>query len=128
MDSSVPISRKKPEELIKMKVISREMLENWRSIRLVAYLALAALATTPRLSAQPTVTAVENAASNLAPDLPNAAIAQGAIMVIYGSGLGPANLAAAPAAFQSTTLSNTSVAVTVGGTTVNALMYYTSGG
>ncbi|HKE29083.1 MAG TPA: hypothetical protein VKB88_42325 [Bryobacteraceae bacterium] len=78
--------------------------------------------------AQPTVTAVENAASNLVPGLPNSTIAQGAIMVVYGSGLGPANIVVAPAAFQSTTLSNTSVAVTVGGTTVNAPMYYTSGG
>ncbi|MGB6942487.1 MAG: hypothetical protein WBE37_08845 [Bryobacteraceae bacterium] len=78
------------------------------------------------LAAAPTITSVENAASNNSPGLPNAGIAQGAIFIVYGSGLGPANLATAASAFQSTTLSNTSVAVTVGGTTVNALMYYTS--
>ena len=77
----------------------------------------------------PSITAVENAASNIAPGLPNAAIAQGAIFVVYGSGLGPANIAIAPKPFQSTTLSATSVAVTVGAaTTVDALMYYTSAG
>ena len=76
----------------------------------------------------PQITGVENAASNIPPGLPNAGIAQGAIFSVYGSGLGPANLATAPAAFQSTTLSGTSVAVTVGSTTVNALMYYTSDG
>ena len=76
----------------------------------------------------PTVSSVGNAASNTLPGLPNAGIAQGAIFVIFGAGLGPTNIAIAPAAFQSTTLSNTSVAVTVGGTTVNALLYYTSSG
>src|SRR5579871_3345815 len=44
---------------------------------------------------------------------------QGAIFVVYGKGMGPA-------AFQSTTLSNTTVSVTVGGATVNAPLYYTS--
>jgi len=79
-------------------------------------------------SQTPTVTSVVNAASNILPGLPNAGIAQGAIFVVYGSNLGPSNISIAPAAFQSATLSNTSVAVTVNGTTVNALMYYTSVG
>ncbi len=48
--------------------------------------------------------------------------------MVFGSDLGPANISFAPTAFQSTTLSNTSVSVTVAGTTVNALMYYTSAG
>ena len=76
----------------------------------------------------PTISSVENAASNIPPGLPNAGIAQGAIFVVYGSALGPANISIAPTPFQSTSLSNTSVAVTVGATTVNALMYYTSAG
>ncbi len=80
----------------------------------------------PPLSAAPTVAAVVNAASNILPGLPNAPIAQGAIFVIYGSGLGPANISYAAAPFQTTSLSGTSVTVTVGGTTVNAPMYYTS--
>ena len=85
---------------------------------------LAALAA-PCLSAAPTITSIANAASNLTF---NAPVAQGAVFVIKGSGLGPANLSTASAPFQSTTLSGTSVAVTVGTTTVNALMYYTSDG
>jgi uncharacterized protein (TIGR03437 family) len=93
---------------------------------LLSFLFLVSL--TPRLSAQPTITAVENAASNIAPGLPNSGIAQGAIFIVQGSGLGPANISIAPSGsiFQSTSLSNTSVAVKVNGTTVNALMYYTS--
>jgi uncharacterized protein (TIGR03437 family) len=74
------------------------------------------------------ITSVQNAASNITPGLPNAGIAQGSIFVVQGASLGPANIFIATAAFQSTTLSNTSVAVTVGGTTVNAPMYYTSAG
>ena len=76
----------------------------------------------------PTITNVVNAASNISQGLPNAGIAQGAIFVVYGSNLGPSDISIAPAAFQSTTLSDTSVAVTVNGTTVNALLYYTSVG
>jgi len=78
------------------------------------------------LSAAPTITNVANAASNTDRRMPNGGIAQGAIFVVYGTELGPANIVVAPTAFQSTTLSNTSVTVTVGGTTVNAPMYYTS--
>ncbi len=74
----------------------------------------------------PMITAVENAASNIVAGMPDAGIAQGAIFIVHGSNLGPANISIASSAFQNTTLSNTSVAVTVAGTTVNALMYYTS--
>ncbi len=80
----------------------------------------------PRLSAAPVITGVVNAASYKDSRLPGATIAPGSIFIVTGSGLGPANIAVAPAAFQSTSLSGTSVAVTVGGKTVNALMYYTS--
>jgi uncharacterized protein (TIGR03437 family) len=79
-----------------------------------------------KLQAQPAIFTVTNSAANIIQGLPNSAIAQGSIFVVYGTGLGPATFSLAPAAFQSTTLSGTSVAVTVGGTTVNALMYYTS--
>lgn len=76
--------------------------------------------------ASPAITSVENAASNIAPGLPGASIAQGAIFVVKGSGLGAANLATATAAFQNTSLSNTSIAVTVNGVTTHAFMYYSS--
>jgi len=78
--------------------------------------------------ASPTITNVENAASNNPQGLPNAPIAQGAIFIIQGTDLGPATISVASSAFQSTTLSNTSVAVTVNGTTVNVPLYYTSAG
>lgn len=74
----------------------------------------------------PTITNVENAASNISAALPNGGIAQGAIFIIFGSNLGPSTLSIAPAAFQSTSLSGTSISVTVGGTTVAPLLYYTS--
>jgi uncharacterized protein (TIGR03437 family) len=87
---------------------------------------LVALAAMPPLSAAPAIMSVMNAASNIPPGLPNAAIALGSIFIVKGSGLGPANISVAPAAFQSTSLSGTSVTITVGATTVSALMYYTS--
>jgi uncharacterized protein (TIGR03437 family) len=84
---------------------------------------LLVLAVIPRLSAAPTITAIENAASNVGI---NAPLAQGSVFVIKGSGLGPTNISIAPTPFQSTNLSGTSVTVTVGSTVVDALMYYTS--
>ena len=94
-------------------------------VRLSSLTLLATLAL-PGLSAAPAITKVTNAASNTDPRMPNGGIAQGAIVVVYGTGLGPGSIVVAPSAFQSTTLSNTSVSVTVGGTTVNTPMYYTS--
>jgi uncharacterized protein (TIGR03437 family) len=81
----------------------------------------------PCLSAAPVITSVVNAASYKDSRLPGAVITPGSIFIVRGSGLGPANIAIAPAAFQSTNLSGTSVRITVNSQTVNALMYYTSG-
>jgi uncharacterized protein (TIGR03437 family) len=69
------------------------------------------------------VTAIENAASNIPPDF-DYGIAQGALFVVYGSNLGPANLAIATSFPLPKTLGGTSITVTVGGTTVQAIMYY----
>jgi uncharacterized protein (TIGR03437 family) len=80
----------------------------------------------PGISAAPVVNQVLNAASNIDPRMPNAALAPGSIFIVKGTGLGPAQISIAPSAFQSTTLSGTSVKLTVSGTTVDALMYYTS--
>ena len=96
------------------------------SLSRLAYLPCLFFFAISALTAQPTITKVTNAANNTDPRLPNGGIAQGAIFVVYGTGMGPASIVVAPTAFQSTTLSNTSVAVTVGGTTVNVPMYYTS--
>lgn len=87
---------------------------------------LLALAFTVQVFAAPAITAVMNAASNTPPPLPTASLAPGNIFIVKGSGLGPATLSIAPAAFQSTSLSGTSVSLTVSGTKVDALMYYTS--
>ncbi|HEV2117610.1 MAG TPA: hypothetical protein VGR48_16370, partial [Terriglobales bacterium] len=75
---------------------------------------------------QPTITSVANAASNLPQGLPNSGIAQGSIFIVKGTGLGPDTIAFAQTAFQSSTLAGSSISVTVGSTTVNALMYYAS--
>jgi uncharacterized protein (TIGR03437 family) len=74
----------------------------------------------------PTITNIENAASNISAGLPNSGIAQGAIFIIAGINLGPATLSIAPSAFQSPTLSGTSISVTIAGTTVAPTLYYTS--
>ena len=78
------------------------------------------------VSAVPVVQQVMNAASNVSPTLPNGSLAPGSIFIVKGTGLGPAALIVAPNPFQSTTLGGTSVAVTIGSTRVDALMYYTS--
>ena len=74
------------------------------------------------------VGSVTNAASYNDPALPNGPIAQGSIFVVKGVNLGPSNLTVAPNAFQSSSLSGTSLSVTVGGATVAPLLYYTSSG
>ena len=87
-------------------------------------LAFLSLVVSP-LAAAPNITAIANAASNITFNSP---LAQGSIFIIKGAELGPANLMVAAAPFQATTLGGTSVEITVGSTTVNALMYYTSAG
>lgn len=72
------------------------------------------------------VSSVVNAATYIDPSLPNGAIAQGSIAIAKGENLGPASIAVDAKPFQNTTLTGTSVAITVGGTTVAPLMYYTS--
>jgi uncharacterized protein (TIGR03437 family) len=76
----------------------------------------------------PAITSVFNAASGNIGSLPNGGVAQGAVFTLTGSNMGPANLAVDPNPFTNTTLLNTSVSVTVNGTKVSALMYYTSTG
>jgi uncharacterized protein (TIGR03437 family) len=73
----------------------------------------------------PIVSVVSNAASYITLG-PRRGIAKGAVFVVTGTNMGPSSLTIAPKPFQETTLSGTSVSVTVNGTTVAALMYYTS--
>jgi len=81
-------------------------------------------------SGAPFIENIANAASNFIAGSTPAPIAQGSIFVIKGNALGPSTLVAASGGdvFQNPTVANTSVIVTVGSTTVNALMYYTSNG
>ena len=74
--------------------------------------------------AQPTIAVVENAASNIPPGLPNGAIAQGALFVVKGSGLGPATFVVASAFPLQTSIAGASVKVAVAGKSVDAIMYY----
>jgi uncharacterized protein (TIGR03437 family) len=78
--------------------------------------------------AQPAVNTggVVNAGSGAAPGLPNAGIAQGSMFLVYGSNLGPANLAQVftypiPASF-----AGTSVKISAGGLSIEAPIVYTS--
>ena len=78
-------------------------------------------------AAQPKVGGIVNAASYIQPGLPNYGIAQGSIFVVFGSNMGPAQLAQAGFPLPSATgLAGTSVQITVSGVTVNAYMIYTS--
>jgi len=76
----------------------------------------------------PMITAIENAATNIPPGLPNAAIAQGALFVVKGRNLGPAHVVVARAFPLTTSIGGTSIQVTVGGITVDAIMYYSLAG
>ena len=104
-----------------MKTASRNWIPARRAAWCLSFLLVSAAIA--QLSAAPVITSVANAASNIPFNSP---VAQGAVFVIKGSGLGPADISVATAPFQNMNLSGTSVAVTVGSTTVNGLMYYTS--
>lgn len=78
--------------------------------------------------AQPTITGVQNAASNALPPLPNSGIALGSFFAIYGTGLGPSTAAEWNPYPLPQTLGNASISVTVGGTTVAAYPEYVSAG
>ena len=76
------------------------------------------------VAAQPVIDAdgVTNNASYLSSGLPNSGIAQGSIFAIFGGGLGPTSLQQATRFPLPTDLGGTSVKVTVGTTTVNAII------
>ena len=84
------------------------------------------LATGTAAAQTPSIRAVVNAAGGIVQALPNGGIAQGAIFTVTGSNLGPTTLFVDQNPFTSNRLQGTSVNVTVKGTTVGMLMYYTS--
>lgn len=91
------------------------------SIFVAAVLCVAASTT----FAQPVVTGVLNNASYMLPGLPNAAIAQGSVFAIFGTGLGPAALAQQPSYPLQKVLGGTAVKVTAGGKDYDAIPIYT---
>jgi uncharacterized protein (TIGR03437 family) len=72
----------------------------------------------------PTLFQVVNSASYAPLGAPNAGIAQGSLFVVFGFALGPTTLIQSDYPL-STNLSGTSVKVTVGGVSTNALLLYT---
>lgn len=84
---------------------------------------LAALILGPAMAA-PVINAIVNAASYARPGMPNAAVAQGSMFVVFGTELGPAQLQQAVGSPLLTSLGGTSIRVTVGTTMVDALLIY----
>ena len=65
-------------------------------------------------TAQPAVSAVANAASNILNGLPSSPLAEGSIGVAYGGRMGPANIVIASTLPWPTTLSGTSAQIDAG--------------
>ena len=94
---------------------------------LTVVLMIAAALVLTAAAQQPTINGpggVFNAASWQAPPLPNSAIAQGAMFTLYGTNMGPSTPVAASSLPLGTNLGGSSVKVTVGGTSVDALMFF----
>jgi len=72
----------------------------------------------------PSITDVQNAASNIPSGLPNGGTAQGALFVVKGSNLGPATFVQQTSFPFTTSIGGTSIQVTVAGTTVDVIMFY----
>ena len=78
--------------------------------------------------AQPTIGGITNAASYSLSPLPNSSIAQGSFFAIFGTGLGPTTPAFWAPYPVPTSLAGSSVKVTVGSSTAQAFLYFTSAG
>lgn len=90
-----------------------------------AALFLALLPTLP-LQAAPVAGGVVNAASSILPGLPNGNLTPGGMFSLFGSEMGPAQLVEVDAFPLPTQLAGTSIAVTVGGVTVDCILVYSS--
>jgi uncharacterized protein (TIGR03437 family) len=88
------------------------------------------LSVTTTISAAPTIASlgVKNAASYAYPLFPNGSIAKGSLFVVFGSAMGPDPIQFASSFPLPPTLAGTSISVTVGGSTTQCPMIYTSGG
>lgn len=97
---------------------------------LVYMILVNALSAVLTLAAGPTIASpgVYNSASYVLSNFPNGGIAEGSIFVVFGSGLGPAAIVYNSSLPYQTSLGGTSVTVTVNGTNMQCLMFYTSAG
>lgn len=91
---------------------------------------LASLLLVPAVLAKPVIgtDGVVNVASYQPSGFPNSGIAQGSLFVVFGSGMGPSTLQGVSSFPLPKKLGGTSISVTVGGTTIDAIMIYTSAG
>jgi len=82
------------------------------------------LVLTGTAAAQPTIdkNSVTNAASYIGLGLPSHGVAQGGMFIVKGKNLGAAGVRTATSFPLQTTMGGTSIKITVGGTTVEALM------
>lgn len=77
-------------------------------------------------AAQPAVTGVANAATNILGGLPNSPLAEGSIAVAFGNNLGPADIVVASGLPWPTTLAGTSAQIVASNQTIDLPIYYTS--
>jgi uncharacterized protein (TIGR03437 family) len=97
-------------------------------LRTFHHLSLVFAAFAGSLLAQPAITDVVNAGSHIGTGLPGAGIAQGAILLVTGQGLGSDPLQQASFPLPTTDgLGGVTVQVAVGDTTVNCIMVYVTG-
>lgn len=77
-------------------------------------------------AAQPNITYISSAATYLPPGLPNSGLAQGSILAIFGTGIGPSAAVSATAYPLTDSMGGASVTFTVGSTSTKALMLFAS--
>ena len=97
-------------------------MRNASTVGVLAVLSIATGAAQPVIRAD--ATGVVSNATYAARGLPNSGIAQGSIFAIFGTNLGPAALTQQPGYPLNTTLGGTSVQVTVGGVSKDAIPAY----
>ena len=98
----------------------------YRIFTLAGLLSLALLATSAPAAINPG--GIVNGASYRSPKLPGGGIAKGSIFIAFGSDLADAGLAQATSFPLRTTMGGASIQVTVGGSTADCLMIYTTPG
>ena len=94
----------------------------------IVYAALALGTAVFAAAQQPNITYISNSASFLPPGLPNSGLAEGSIITIFGTNIGPGATASATSFPLRTSLGGSSVTFTVGGESTQGLMLFTSAG